>query len=100
MALDLVLFSVSTLFFLAAVYFSFRLSREVEGEPYWAFFIIAALGFGLAHSVSSSVVSFPLDDQTLFVLHEGGEIIGAFSLAYACYGLYSAMKKIRQKLSE
>lgn len=91
LVLETILVVISTVFFLAAVYFSALLSRETKGEKYWVFFLIASFAFGGVHIVSKfGVIGFGL--QEIF------EIIGAFSLAYACFGLYDSMKKFRKKM--
>ncbi len=92
MALETVLIILSSAFFLAAIYFSAVLSRETKGEKYWFFFLVTALAFGAAHVVSK----FSLPPE----LREVAEIAGAFSLAYACYGLYASMKKFRAKMGD
>lgn len=99
LVIETILVILSTLSFLAAIFFSYRLSQETKGEKYWVFFIIAAFGFGLAHLASKNILPV-LSIGDSFILQEIGEIIGAFSLAYATFGLYSSMKKIREKTSQ
>lgn len=91
MVLKTALIVLSSVFFLAAVYFSAMLSRETKGEKYWFFFLIAAVAFGAVHVVSK-MAFLGLDLQEIL------EIIGAFSLAYACFGLYDSMRKFRKKM--
>ena len=93
MAFELVMVFLSTIFIIAAIFFSLKLSRETKGEKYWIFFVFSALGFGLSH-LSGKL------GQNFFGLQEAGEITGAFSLAYACYGLYTSMKRIREKVGK
>ena len=93
MAFEMIMVALSTIFIIAAIFFSIMLSRETKGEKYWIFFVFSALGFGLSH-LSGKL------GQNFFGLQEAGEIIGAFSLAYACYGLYTSMKKIREKVGK
>ncbi len=88
----------STLFFLAAIFFSYKLSKETGGEKYWVFFAIAAISFGVAHIANKGFL-FGFSSETLFVIREIGEIGGAFSMAYATFGLHSSMKKIREEMS-
>lgn len=97
MVYEFLLAGVSTLAFLVALYFSFRLSRETRGEKYWVFFFIAAVGFLVGHLASKGFLG--LEGSALFVLAEGGEIVGALSLAYATYGLYAAMCRIRREMA-
>lgn len=98
MAFELVLSILSTAFFLGAIYFSFALSKETGGDKYWFFFLVAALAFAVAHLASKDFLVF--SSETKFVVREIAEIVGAFSLAYATFGLYSSMKKIREKIGK
>ena len=90
---------MSTVFFLAAIFFSYKLSKETGGEKYWVFFVIAAISFSVAHIANKGSL-FGFSSETLFVIREIGEIVGAFSMAYAAFGLYSSMKKIREEMSK
>jgi len=93
MAFDFVFVFLTSLFFIAAVVFSFLLSRETGGEKFWVFFFISALAFGASFFSENVLFSQPLAGQVkLFA-----QTIGSFSFAYAAYGLYSSMKKIREK---
>lgn len=96
--IELLLTVLSSIFFLAAVYFSFALSKETGGAKYWVFFLIASLAFATAHFISKEFLAFSSEIE--FVVKEVAEIVGAFSLAYATYGLYSSMKKIREKVGK
>ncbi len=98
MALEIILTIISTLFSLGAIYYSFMLSKETSGAKYWIFFLIASVMFGIAHLASKDFMGF--SSETQFVVKEVAEIAGAFSLAYATYGLYSSMKKIREKIGK
>lgn len=98
MLLENIITSLSTFFFIAAIIFSFKLSRETGGEKYWVFFLISAIAFGIAHLVRQ-VPNFFLGNN-VFLIAESSEIIGAFSLAYACYGLWTSMKKIRETVGK
>ena len=98
MALEMILTIISTLFSLAAIYYSFMLSKETSGAKYWVFFLIASIAFAVAHLVSKDFLGF--SSETQFIVKEMAEIAGAFSLAYATYGLYSSMKKIREKIGK
>jgi hypothetical protein len=93
-----ILFWITTLFFVVAFYLSYKLSREVKGEHYWIFFSVAIIGFATTH-FSTVPNLFGLDADALDTLHELGEIIGAFALAYASYGLYASLKHIRKRLA-
>ena len=99
MAFELALSVISTLFFLAAIFFSYKLSKETGGEKYWLFLVIAAISFSVAHLAAKGFL-LNLSSGTFFLLRETGEIVGAFSMAYAAFGLYTSMKKIREKTSK
>lgn len=86
--------------FALAIFFSIQLSKEASGEKYWFFFIIAAIGFALAHVLNVLSFFMILPKDPAYFLMEIGQIVGAASLAYACFGLFSQMKKIRQHLDE
>lgn len=98
MALEIILTIISTLFSLGAIYYSFMLSKETSGAKYWVFFLVAALMFAVAHLASKDFLG--IASETQFVVKEVAEITGMFSLAYATFGLYSSMKKIREKIGK
>lgn len=99
MVFEAILTVVSTIFFLAAIFFSYKLSKETGGEKYWVFFVIAVISFGVAHIANKGFL-FGFSSETLFVVREMGEIVGAFSMAYATFGLYRSMKRIREEMSK
>lgn len=84
--------------FLVAIYFAVLLSKESSGERYWFFFVVAAVGFGLAHVLNVLSFFMILPSQPAYFLMEVGQIAGAASLAYACFGLYRQMKKVRERI--
>ncbi len=84
--------------FLIAVYYTFRLSEETKGEKYWAFFLIAALSLGVHQWIGLFFESHLLSRDAAILIGEVGAIVGALSLAYASYGLFSSMKRIREKM--
>ncbi len=94
--LESVLTVLSSVFFLGAIYFSFALSKETGNAKYWVFFLLASVAFFVAHLSAKDVLG--LEPETGFVVKELSEIAGAFSLAYATFGLYSSMKKVREKI--
>ena len=88
----------SGVFLLGAIVFSFLLSRESGGEKYWVFFLLSAIGFAVSHFASVGFFVFLPSDSESFVARVG-QLVGAFSFAYACFGLFASMKKIRKKMS-
>ena len=93
MAFDFVFVFLTGLFFLCAMVFSFLLSRETGGERFWVFFFASALAFGAGFFSENFLFSQPLAGEIKLL----AQAIGSFSFAYAAYGLYSSMKKIREK---
>ena len=89
-----ILFSlITSLFFLAAIFFSYKLAKESRGEKYWLFFALAAVMLSLPHFLKLEFFKNFFSEPFLAFFKESGELIGAFSFAYASYGLYSSMKK-------
>ena len=95
MAFDLIFIFLTGLFFLCAVVFSFLLSRETKGEKFWVFFFISALAFGIGFFSENFLFQPPFAGQVKLL----AQTIGSFSFAYAAWGLYSSMKRIREKMS-
>ena len=91
---------VSSAMFLAAIYFSYKLSKETTGEKYWLFFLIAAIAMGVYHTFRHPELTGFVADSTRILIVEVMEIVGAFSFAYACFGLYKSMKRVREKFAE
>ena len=94
-----VLAGIGVVFSILAVFFSYKLSREVRGEHYWVFYAIAAIAFGLAQASDALVLLSDFEIQGIQTLHYLGMTIGLFSLAYASYGLQSSMERVRKRLS-
>jgi hypothetical protein len=94
--LGLALFS--TALFVLAIFFSLMLSRETKGEKYWFFFVITAFSMAVFHFVRHPWAFAFLFPTTIDLIQEIAEIVGAASLAFACFGLYISMKKIREKV--
>lgn len=94
-----ILAGLGVVFAVLAVFFSYKLSREVQGEHYWVFFTIAALGFGVAQGVRTASTFGGWNSPYGETLEQVGLVIGLFSLAYASYGLYASMERVRKRLA-
>lgn len=91
---------VSWFIFIVGIYFTYKLAKETKWEKYWIFFFISALAMGIYHYA----IEVPwelgyISDQFYIVAREISEIIWVSALAYASYGIYKSMVKIRKKLS-
>lgn len=91
---------VSTLLFILAVFFAIKLSRETSGEKYWFFLLVATVSMAVFHIVRHPWAAALLSGEAVNIIVEISEIVGAFSMAYAAFGLYTSMKRIREKISK
>jgi hypothetical protein len=83
-----------------AVFFAIKLSKETRGEKYWFFLLVATVSMAVFHIVRHPWPASMLSEETVNVIIEITEIVGAFSMAYAAFGLYTSMKRIREKISK
>ncbi len=90
-----VLVSIS---FLAAIYFSVKLSRETKYERYWLAIALAAFLLAIHHWLALPWEFHLISESILHNLEQFTALFGASLFAYAVYGLYSSMKRIREKL--
>jgi glucose uptake protein GlcU len=97
---EIILSSIAVLFSILALVFSALLSKESKGEKYWVFFTIAAIGFFASSIARNEFFSNSISMETISLIQEIGMIIGSFSFAYAAFGLYRSMKKIREKIGQ
>ncbi len=91
---------VSTVLFILAVFFAIKLSKETRGEKYWFFLLVATVSMAVFHIVRHPWAASALSSEVANIIIEIAEIVGAFSMAYAAFGLYSSMKRIREKISK
>ncbi len=82
----------------AAVVFTFKLWEETRGERYWLFFLVSALGMLVHHSIVIPMSMGLVSESDANLLSFGGELVGALSLAYASFGLWSSMRHIRKRV--
>ena len=95
---SLVLVILSSILFAVAVYYTYRLSEETNRGKYWVFFLLAAIGLGMHEWLKVLQVFLRIPEPIYNLLLELGVVAGAASLSYASYGLYTSMKKIREKV--
>ncbi|WEL23088.1 hypothetical protein [Candidatus Nanohalovita haloferacivicina] len=95
---SLVLVILSSVLFGIAVYYTYRLSEETNRGKYWVFFLLAAIGLGMHEWLKVLQVFLRIPEPIYNLLLELGVVAGAASLSYASYGLYTSMKKIREKV--
>lgn len=80
------------------VYYAFGLSKETKNEKYWLISAISAI-FLATHQGTMIPWEFHIiTDNVRFVIQQISVIIGAVLFAYAIYGLFTSMKKIKQKM--
>lgn len=88
----------SSILFGVAVYYTYRLSEETNRGKYWMFFLLAAIGLGMHEWLKVLQIFLRIPEPTYNLFLELGVVAGAASLSYASYGLYTSMKKIREKV--
>ncbi len=74
------LVTIASLGFLAAAYYTYRLSQETRGEKYWVFFLLAALAMGAEQWLDIPHELGLLSKPSIVMLAEGAAIIGALRL--------------------
>ncbi|MBI2676219.1 MAG: hypothetical protein HYX24_07205 [Candidatus Aenigmarchaeota archaeon] len=93
------LFWPASIAFIVAIFFTYRLAKETKWERYWVFFLISALAMGIYHfaiEIPGELGYIP--ESAYYPAREVSEAVWAFGLAYASYGIYKSMRKIRKKL--
>lgn len=90
---------IGSLSVVAAIYFALKLSRETGNERYWVALVISALSLGI-HQLFMIFNFYEIVEIDYAMGVEGVTgLVAAFSFAYATYGLYASMKRIRERLS-
>lgn len=95
-----ILVILSSIIFFFSSYFAIKLYRETDRELYWFFLVIAAFAFTFHSWVYMPYRFNIIDYETFYLMMNTGEIVGGFSLAYAAFGLYNSMRKIRKRVSQ
>jgi uncharacterized membrane protein YagU involved in acid resistance len=89
---------ISSIIFLIAVYYSFKLSKETKHEKYWLLLAFGFFVFAIHHWM---MIPWSFDlayEESKEMIENISSIIGALLIGYATFGLYSSMKKVRSKL--
>lgn len=84
--------------FLIAVYYAFKLSKETKNEKYWLALAISAILLALHQWTMIPWEFHIITDNVRFVIQEISAIIGSILFAYALYGLFTSMRKIKEKM--
>jgi len=92
-----VLIIASSIIFLFAVYFSFKLSKETHHEKYWLALAIGFLVFAIHHWLEIPLSLGIMDESVERILEQFSSIAGSILFAYATHGLYTSMKEINEK---
>ena len=81
----------------AAVFFAFKLYRETDKVWYWGALLLSASFMALGQwlfILMPLVHNFPV----LNIFQDVSNILASAFFAIACYGMYSAMHKIRKRV--
>jgi phosphotransferase system glucose/maltose/N-acetylglucosamine-specific IIC component len=89
---------LASLGFLFAVYFAIKLSKETKNERYWAVLAASAIILALHYWAMIPWGLHIINSTTQLYIEGLSGIIGAMLLGYALYGLYTSMKKVREKM--
>lgn len=89
---------LGSLGFLVVVYYAFRLSKETKNEKHWLILAIAAIFLAIHQWTMIPWEFHIITDDVRFVIQQISVLIGAVLFAYAIYGLFTSMKKIREKM--
>lgn len=88
---------VSSAGFLAAIYFTYKLSQETRGGKYWLAFLVSAIGLGVHEWLKIADAVITIKPEIYNLLIEIGVVIGAIALAYGAYGIQRSVKEIKQR---
>lgn len=86
---------LSSIGFVAAVYFAYLLAQETHAGRYWVAFIIAGIGLGAHQWMKLVHIVYPIDHELQTICIELGILIGAGFLAYGAYGIQKSVKDIK-----
>ena len=96
--LDIIVHFLSIIFFLAATLITANLYRELKNEKYWIGLPLGVLFFFL-HEISETLQQ--LYSLEIFdIIAELSEVIGAFLIMYACFGLRNVLKNVNKIMNE
>lgn len=91
---------VASLAFIAAVWFTYRLSQETRQGTYWVAFLVAAIGLGSHEWLKIIDPLFGLDQETAGIIRELGVVVGALALAYGSYGIHTSVRTLKRRVGE
>ncbi len=80
----------------AALFFAFKLYMETDKVWYWGALVLSASFMALSQWLF--ILPSPREFGFLMVLRDVGEILAPAFFAIACYGMYSAMHRIRKRV--
>ena len=84
--------------FLVVVYYAFKLSKETKNEKYWLVLAISAIFLAIHQWTMIPWEFHIITDDVRFIIQQISVIMGAILFAYAIYGLFISMRKIREKM--
>ncbi|MDY6770682.1 MAG: hypothetical protein SV186_01855 [Candidatus Nanohaloarchaea archaeon] len=97
---NFVLVLLSSAGFLAAIFFTYRLSQETRGGQYWLAFLVAAAGLGSHEWLKIVSTVFSIHPTLWNTIVESGMVVGSFALAYGAYGIQKSVKKIKTQVGD
>jgi len=81
----------------AAVWFAFKLYRETDKGWYWGCLVLSAFFLAVSQWLFIGIPRMH-GLEWLSVLRDVSEVLSSLLFAVACYGMYSAMHKIRKRV--
>ncbi|OLS26389.1 MAG: hypothetical protein HeimC3_09390 [Candidatus Heimdallarchaeota archaeon LC_3] len=96
--LDLLAHGLSLLFFLSTTLIAFSLYKELKDEKYWIGFPIG-MGFLFLHELFETFEQF-FQVSIYDIGAEISEIIGAFFIMYASFGLRNILLNVKKTMNE
>ncbi|MBR9706678.1 hypothetical protein GOV14_06605 [Candidatus Pacearchaeota archaeon] len=89
---------ISSIGFVFAVYYAFKLSKETKHEKYWIMLALASLILAVHLWARIPWGLHLITDKIQGFIEQITGILGAILLGYSHWGLYSSMRKVKEKL--
>lgn len=89
---------ISSMGFVFAVYYAFKLSKETKHEKYWIMLALASLILAIHFWAMIPWGLHLITDKSQRYIGQIAGISGAILLGYSHWGLYSSMRKVKEKL--
>lgn len=89
---------LGSLGFIIVVYYAFRLSKETRNDKNWLVLAVSAVFLAMHQWTMIPWEFHIITNDVRFAIQQISVIIGAVLFAYAIYGLFTSMKKIREKM--